>query len=226
MARNDLDRQVVKSETCTINIPEIELTIPAARGQLTTVEGIIKDVVHDLSMDQALRRIQDEATYTKIQVIIDKLKKIVGDDDGDDSDTVGQAGEVKASKPSQIDAPFPPFTIKLDDPTGNSFIEFVGSISDPKWNMRTYHRSKEQNIELGLISSDVETDPSHTANEEDQDANAPGDDLEGENDEVYVFPGSCSSCGHPLNTYMKKVVIPYFKVSGTQSVFLCTTYLR
>jgi len=27
------------------------------------------------------------------------------------------------------------FTIKLEDPAGDSFIEFVGSMADLKWNM-------------------------------------------------------------------------------------------
>ena len=38
-----------------------------------------------------------------------------------------------------------------------------------------------------------------------------GGGLEGENEEIYVFPGSCSSCGHKSDTYVKKVNIPYFK---------------
>ena len=68
LSRQDLDRQIVKSDTCTVTIPEYELTIPASKGQLTTVEGIISDVIRDLSHDQPLRRIQDEDTFTKIQL--------------------------------------------------------------------------------------------------------------------------------------------------------------
>ncbi|KAJ7356644.1 hypothetical protein DFH08DRAFT_1075774 [Mycena albidolilacea] len=42
----------------TIYTAEYELTLPASsRGQLTTVEGLVRDVVADLSMDQPLRRI-------------------------------------------------------------------------------------------------------------------------------------------------------------------------
>ena len=39
-----------------------------------------------------------------------------------------------------------------------------------------------------------------------------GGGLEGENEEIFTFPGTCSSCGHPSNTLIKKVNIPYFKV--------------
>jgi hypothetical protein len=31
-------------------------------------------------------------------------------------------------------------------------------------------------------------------------------------DEIFVFPSVCSSCGHPIETNMKKINIPYFKV--------------
>ena len=39
--------------------------------QLTTVEGILRDVVTDLGADQPLRRIQAEDAYKKIEHIID-----------------------------------------------------------------------------------------------------------------------------------------------------------
>ncbi|KAI0255755.1 ZPR1 zinc-finger domain-containing protein [Lactifluus subvellereus] len=183
LSRLDLNRQVVKSETCTVTISEYELTIPASKGQLTTVEGIIRNVIRDLSHDQPLRRIQQEDTYTKIQALIDKRHRPQG--------------------AANSEAPMPPFTLKLDDPAGNSFIEFVDSMADPKWNLRTYRRTREQNVALGLVADNsvVDEDPSETA---------PTDDS-GDNEEIYIFPGVCSSCGHPLDTMMKKVVIPYFK---------------
>ena len=200
LSRQDLDRQVVKSGTCTVTIPEYELTIPASKGQLTTVEGIISDVIRDLSYDQPLRRIQDEDTFTKIQVLVDKLKAIVPNEDQDDEGGVVVKGAVNS------EAPMPPFTLTLDDPSGNSFIEFVDSMADPKWNLRTYRRTKEQNVALGLVAADdtvIEEKETPTKD-------APAD--ENGNEEVYIFPGICSSCGHPLDTRMKKVVIPYFKV--------------
>ena len=200
LSRQDLDRQVVKSGTCTVTIPEYELTIPASKGQLTTVEGIISDVIRDLSYDQPLRRIQDEDTFTKIQVLVDKLKAIVPNEDEDDEGGVVVKGAVNS------EAPMPPFTLTLDDPSGNSFIEFVDSMADPKWNLRTYRRTKEQNVALGLVAADDTVFEEKETPTED----APAD--ENGNEEVYIFPGICSSCGHPLDTRMKKVVIPYFKV--------------
>jgi len=201
LSRPDLNRQIVKSETCTVTIPEYELTIPASKGQLTTVEGLISDVIRDLSHDQPLRRIQDEDTFRKIQTLVDKLKAIVPDEDEDKEGGIAVKGAVSS------EAPMPPFTLTLDDPSGNSFIEFVGSMADPKWNLRTYRRTKEQNVALGLVAAD----DSVVEEDEKPIEDAPADADENGNEEVYIFPGTCSSCGHPLDTRMKKVVIPYFK---------------
>lgn len=207
LSREDLDRQLVKSDTCTVVIPEFELTIPPSRGQLTTVEGLIRDIVADLSEDQPLRRIENEVAYNKIESILNGLRDILADDDEEEveEETVGA---VKLKKASQKDVPMQPFTVRLDDPAGNSFIEFVESMSDPKWNMRTYHRTRQQNIDLGLVAPN-ESDSAAKSKEEDEEKAGGG--LEGENEEIYIFPGSCSSCGHPSNTLVKKVNIPYFK---------------
>jgi len=195
---------MVKSETCTITIPEYELTIPASKGKLTTVEGIIQDVIRDLSYNQPLRRIQDEGTYAKIQILIDKLKAIVPDEDKD------SGGGIVPTGAANVGAPMPHFTVELDDPAGNSFIEFKDSMaSDPNWNFKTYRRTQEQNVALGLVAADATGDSGTDEQLNDTTETVPKDDPD---DEIYVFPGVCSSCGHPLNTMMKKLVIPYFKV--------------
>lgn len=212
LSREDLNRQLVKSATCTVIIPEFELTIPPSKGQLTTVEGLLRDIVADLSTDQPLRRIQAEETYKKIQSILDAIKEILGDNDDEDEETVGPV-----KKASEQDSPLKPFTVRLDDPAGNSFIEFVGSMADPKWNLRTYKRTKEQNIELGLVAEDASDGELTSAKTTQLTSKAQADELiggglEGENEEIFIFPGTCSSCGAHLDTLMKKVNIPYFKV--------------
>ncbi|KXN84098.1 Zinc finger protein zpr1 [Leucoagaricus sp. SymC.cos] len=205
--RSDLDRQIVRSATCEITIPELELTLPpTSRGQLTTLEGLIRDIVSDLSMDQPLRRIQDPNGYEMIQKIVDKFQEILADDDEEEEETSGPVTTVKAS---EKDKPMPPFTVILDDPAGNSFVQFVGSMSDPKWSKKTYHRTLEQNIALGLVNPEESRalDVPRVANPEAVDV----ENAEVGEDEILVFPGICSSCGHPIDTNMKKVNIPYFK---------------
>ncbi|KAG2367925.1 ZPR1 zinc-finger domain-containing protein [Suillus spraguei] len=186
--RGDLDRQLIRSEACSINIPEFELVLPPL--------GLLRDIVADLSVQQPLRRIQDQNAYIKIQEIIDGLKEIIADHDDEDE----SKDKHEKREPFNEDPVTRAITITLDDPSGNSFLEFVGSMADLKWNMRTYERSFQQNQQLGLASPT-----------EDAEENAAERESEGLNDEVFEFPGICSRCGRPLITRMKKVSIPYFK---------------
>jgi zinc finger protein len=201
--RKDLNRQLVRSETCEIVIPELDLTLPpTSRAQLTTVEGLIRNIVADLSFDQPLRRIQDEVGFNAIQNIIDRLKLIVGGDENEEEES--KAGPVITA--AQRDSPMTPFTIRLDDPAGNSFVEFVGSMADPAWSFKTYQRTYQQNVALGLAVPGDEAEMAQDAGSNEPE-NVPISD-----DEVLIFMGRCSSCAHPIQTRMKKVNIPYFKV--------------
>jgi zinc finger protein len=202
----DLNRQIVRSPTCSIMIPEYQLTLPANRGQLTTVEGLVSNIIADLELDQPLRRVQDESAHGKIDILLASLRTILeGTDGGND-------------EPTQKSTAFRPFTIKLDDPAGNSFIEFFGRMSDPNWSVKTYTRTHQQDVDLGLASAGVDLD---LDSKEDHDGIAESEakkekganpNLERENEEIYIFPGICPNCGRALHTRMKKVVIPYFKV--------------
>jgi len=218
LSREDLNRQLVKSASCSVTIPQHELTIPPSRGQLTTVEGLIRDIAADLSTGQPLRKYQDENAYTKIQSIIDNIKAVLGDDEEEDEETTGP------KKTKEESDTFPPFTVQLDDPAGNSFIEFLGSTADPKWNVRTYARTHAQNVALGIAAPDgvgAESDPNAIKKMKEAVDQAVDKQSAGEikDDEIFVFPGSCSSCSRPLDTLMKKVNIPYFKVRDQVSRF-------
>ncbi|GAA5992897.1 hypothetical protein JCM10908_001395 [Rhodotorula pacifica] len=186
--RDDLNRQLVKSESCTIAIPEYQLTIPAGRGQFTTIEGVLADTIRDLEHDQPLRKIQHPELHEKISDLVAKLRVIVPNTDNDDD-------ESGAPTPSTSELPpMPTFTLKLDDPSGNSFVETRGGLQDPKWSKREYGRDKAQDEALGL-KHDEEQDKSTSHYPE----------------EILSFPGVCSLCGSELETLMKKVNIPHFK---------------
>ena len=158
----DLGRQVVKSEFCTITFPEVDLQIPAKRGQITTIEGLISDTVRDLEFNQPVRKHMQPEVYAKIEEVCAKLHSILGerkvaDDEMDNNEdrTVGPLGARSEDTDSQTH--FAPFTVLLDDPSGNSFVEYTGSIEssgaeDAKWMKRDYPRTKEQNIALGLTA--------------------------------------------------------------------------
>jgi len=169
----DLNRQVVKSEYATITIPEIQLTIPNKRGQLTTVEGVLSDTLRDLEMGQPLRKHTEPEVHDKIEAINDRLRGILGEEKevaSGQAETEQPAEEIQESaglrshgpvggnhalQEKNPDRTFAPITLKMDDPSGNSFLEFMGTvegkgINDNKWSKRDYPRTKEQNTEIGL----------------------------------------------------------------------------
>lgn len=176
----DLNRQVIKSEHGIVRIKELEFEIPKGNGKMTTIEGLIRASLDDLSLDQPVRKHMDPVLYQKIEEILEKLTAIL---------------ELRSA----------PVTVELEDITGNSFIEAIDGLSDPQWAKREFNRTKEQNVELGVGPAE-EVDQNEVAD------TGLTDDFEGEDpDEIYSFPTTCGSCGHTLNTRMKKLDIPHFK---------------
>lgn len=199
--REDLNRQLVKSEFATLQIPEYELTLPPGKGQLTTIESIISHTIEDLEFEQPVRQHTTPELHLKIEEMLERLRAIVSEKEG--------PGHEKLEKT---------FTVKLDDPSGNSFIEAKGGFEDPKWSKREYKRTAEQNEFLGLSGGKAETGEKaaiaalptgstvNAANEK-----TLTDDYINKPEDVYSFPDICSSCGAHLETFMKTVDIPHFK---------------
>ncbi|RDA88466.1 hypothetical protein CP532_6667 [Ophiocordyceps camponoti-leonardi (nom. inval.)] len=181
----DFSRQVVKSDTATVKFIELDLEIPAGRGQLTNVEGLLSTVVDDLEMGQEARREQAPEIHDKIAEIITKARAMLAGDGF-------------------------PFRLYVDDPAGNSFISPDLKDGAGKWQKREYSRTAEQNAALGLggDGADAATTTTTTTAEggDDQGGEAPP-----QPDEVYGFPASCPGCSHACTTQMKMVDIPHFK---------------
>ncbi|GAA5924737.1 hypothetical protein JCM1841_004132 [Sporobolomyces salmonicolor] len=190
-SRSDLNRQLVKSEHCLISIPEYQLQIPPGRGQFTTIEGVISDTIRDLEHDQPLRKIQHPDVWEKIDELVKKLRELVPDMDKDDT---LEGGGAPVTQEEADAVPMPTFTLKLDDPSGNSFVETRGGLNDPKWRKQEYGRDKEQDNALGLAHDEAQDKATSHYPEE-----------------VLSFPGICSLCGSELETLMKTVDIPHFK---------------
>lgn len=132
------NRQVVKSDSATIRIPELDFEIPpeAQRGKLSTVEGILLRAAEELQALQDERKKVDPETAEAIDQFLMKLRSYA-------------AGESS-------------FTFILDDPAGNSFVDnpFAPS-SDPLLTIRFYERTREQQEALGFLA-----DPSEASAEE------------------------------------------------------------
>ncbi|ODN82094.1 hypothetical protein, variant [Cryptococcus amylolentus CBS 6039] len=229
LSRDDLDRQIVKSNWATITIPDIQLTIPPGRGQINTVEGVIRDTVRDLNISQPVRRVMDPETAGKIDILLEKLRVAIDmEDDEDEDGGVGRDDEdekraYQESKPHE-EKPFVPFSMIVDDPSGNSYFQFKGSQSDAQWNMRAYPRTFEQNVSLGLVAANEDGEKQEEPVVAEDHKLGSVEEFEEKRkqlmaredgtvvpDEVFTFPATCSSCGHPLETRMQQVNIPYFQ---------------
>ncbi|KAM0349745.1 hypothetical protein ACHAPU_003574 [Fusarium lateritium] len=126
----DFSRQVVKSDTSTVKFIELDLEIPAGRGQLTNVEGLLTTVIDDLEMGQEARKEQVPELYPKIAEIIAKGRAVLNGDSF-------------------------PFRVWVDDPAGNSFIAPDLKDGVGKWEKHEYARTPEQNAALGISDSDA-----------------------------------------------------------------------
>jgi len=124
----DLNRQLVKSDSASVRIPNIDFEIPpqTQKGEITTLEGVLQQAVKNLSMFQRERLEQNPEVGLKVAEIIVSLSQMA-------------AGE------------FLPFTLVIDDPAGNSFVEnFLAPAPDPQMTFSNYTRTDEQDISLGL----------------------------------------------------------------------------
>ena len=119
-----MNRQVIKENTATIIIKELEFEIPPApdRGaEVNTVEGFLQNAAESLGYLQKERFEQQPEVAEKIQVVIEKLKNL------------------------QV------FTFIIDDPTGNSFLQNpFAPAKDPFATIEYYKRTPEQNVSVGL----------------------------------------------------------------------------
>lgn len=183
----------------------------------------------------------DPVTAEKIEGMLTNLRDLIGIEEGEEDDAGGvgmddddqrkvmkglEEGEAAAAQ-----VPFKPFTMTIDDPSGNSFFQFIGSHSDPQWNMRAYNRTFEQNVTLGLVArpddmpeqqvdgGPMVADDHKMAGAQDFEARRlrtavpKAEDGTVVPEEIFSFPSTCSSCGHELETMMQQVNIPYFQVS-------------
>lgn len=184
--QKDLNRQVIKSDWCTCKFAELDIEIPAKRGQLTNVEGLLTQIRDDLDSDQPVRKVMDQDTFTKIEVIVEKLNKAI-------------SGELL------------PLTMVVDDPSGNSYVEFVPDEAAHKWSHIEYFRSRQQNIDLGISAPPLEGEPATARNEGLASVVADAAEIENLNNEVQTFNATCPVCYENCPTHMKVVNIPHFK---------------
>ncbi|XP_067826922.1 zinc finger protein ZPR1 [Heptranchias perlo] len=174
VSKQDLNREVVKSDYAMTKIPELDFEIPpfTQKGALSTLEGLIDRAVAGLEQDQPTRKATDPEVASKIEEFVEKLKKLK------DVET--------------------PFTLVIDDPSGNSFVENPHApLKDAALKITHYKRDAQQDSMLGLQACTEEEKPQNT--------------IEDLRNEVLQFGTNCPECNAPAETNMKLVQIPHFK---------------
>ncbi|KAG8434532.1 hypothetical protein GDO86_012782 [Hymenochirus boettgeri] len=193
--KQDVNREVVKTDYATTRILELDFEIPACtqKGALTTIEGILERTIVGLQQEQPLRRVEDEGVADKIDVFITKLQSL-------------KDGET-------------PFTFVLDDPSGNSFVENpIAPQKDDALSVTHYKRNTDQDKLLGLESSCTNREQSQEPKESTEElrdevlmfqTNCPECNAPAATNmklvqiphfkEVIIMATNCDSCGHRTN---------------------------
>lgn len=127
----DLERELLKSETASIKIPECELDMQPGTlgGKFTTVEGILQDIKQNLTDNNPF--VEGDSAPER-NVLFEKLISSL------DSYLAGA-----------------PCTIIMDDPLANSYIQEYEA-DDDHIVIEDYERTEEQNEMLGI--NDMKTE--------------------------------------------------------------------
>eukprot|EP01031_Cornospumella_fuschlensis_P025574 gene25574-30879_t len=127
----DLNRQIIKSDSASIRIREIDFEIPphTQKGEINTLEGVLKTAAKNLALYQHERLLENPEVGLKVAQIIAILNQM-------------SEGE------------YLPFHIEVDDCAGNSYVEnpYVPR-KDNNLSVHHYHRTREQDESLGLDAS-------------------------------------------------------------------------
>uniref|UniRef100_A0A2K6EJ17 Zinc finger protein ZPR1 n=1 Tax=Propithecus coquereli TaxID=379532 RepID=A0A2K6EJ17_PROCO len=131
---SDMTRDLLKSETCSVEIPELEfeLGMTVLGGKFTTLEGLLKDVWELVTKNPfTLGDSSNPGQTEKLQEFSQKLDQII-------------EGNMKAH-------------FVMDDPAGNSYLQNVyAPQDDPEMKVERYKCTFDQNEELGL--NDMKTE--------------------------------------------------------------------
>uniref|UniRef100_A0A8R1TWC2 Zinc finger ZPR1-type domain-containing protein n=1 Tax=Onchocerca volvulus TaxID=6282 RepID=A0A8R1TWC2_ONCVO len=132
----DLARDVLKSDTCSMSIPELDLEVGpgALSGRFTTVEGLLiatRDQLKEQGDFFLIGDSRSEAENQQMKKLLDNFEQIL-----------------RLQKKVHL---------VLDDPTGNSYIQSLNApMDDSRLKKEFYERTNEQNDELGL--NDMKTE--------------------------------------------------------------------
>ena len=133
----DLRRDILKGESCSLRIPECELQVEPGTmgGRFTTVEGLIVQIRDDLK--GAIFDVDDVVGHG-------------GDSMADEKQRSWQQffGTIDKALTGEVQ-----YTIVMEDPLGGSYVQKLGDgRNDPQVKIEEYERTAEENEDLGIDS--------------------------------------------------------------------------
>ncbi|XP_053222271.1 zinc finger protein ZPR1 isoform X2 [Podarcis raffonei] len=190
-SKQDMNREVVKTDCATARVPELDFEIPAfsQKGVLTTIEGLIERAIEGLKQDQPFRRETHPDVAEKIEEFICKLKRL-----------------------KDVDSAF---TFILDDPSGNSFVENPHAPQrDEALVVTHYRRTAQQAALLGIEAEESKEDLTDSVDDLRNEVlqfgtNCPECNAPASTNmklvqiphfkEVIIMATNCDACGHRTN---------------------------
>ncbi|CAB3363716.1 Hypothetical predicted protein [Cloeon dipterum] len=120
----DLKRDVLKSDTCDVEVPELQLEVGphALGGRFSTVEGLL------VAMKEQLLAHWGDSVTAATSIKYDEF-----------------LGKMNMALEAKL-----PITLILDDPAGNSYVQSLDDENDANLKVTRYERTHEQNEDLGL----------------------------------------------------------------------------
>jgi len=132
---SDLTRDVLKSETCTLKLPDLEFEalMASSGGKFTTLEGLLIAVKESLLESNPFLMGDSAVANAKMKM------------------------EAFSERIDQLFKVSEPFTIILDDPAGKSFLQnFYAPDEDPEMIIKDYERTQEDDEFLGIDAMKTE----------------------------------------------------------------------
>ncbi len=121
----DLNRQVVRADTAIIRIPELQFEIDANRGEINTVEGVLRNIKESLIAGQEERLEKQPDAHAKLEDFIRRIEMM---EEGKET-----------------------FTLVVDDVAGNSFVENpYAPRRDPRCKVIKRMRTRQETVALGF----------------------------------------------------------------------------
>lgn len=125
----DLNRQIVRSETATISIPELDFEIEAKRSEIITVEGLLRNIRESVTAGQESRKELQPEAWAKLEEFISRIQMM---EEGRES-----------------------FTLVVDDKGGNSFVENPHAPGpDRNCKVSRRYRTPAENVALGYQANE------------------------------------------------------------------------